>query len=168
MRWNPGRLLGAQGPAGRCLCAGRVQAFLQRWEGTYHEDRLRNDWLQLLGQRRDWASLPSTTPSTACRTTSEVRCYAPLIDADLANGQPQPGDEVRRLVCTASAMPTTAAPTPPAAELLAARKPSALDVAKGLPGGGGQPPRRGAQGRWKSLRPDALPTMREVNAPSSS
>ena len=29
-----------------------VQAFLQRWAGTYQEDRLRNDWLRLLGQRR--------------------------------------------------------------------------------------------------------------------
>ncbi|MBH1979110.1 MAG: lytic transglycosylase domain-containing protein, partial [Comamonadaceae bacterium] len=29
-----------------------VQAFLQRYAGSYQEDRLRNDWLLLLGQRR--------------------------------------------------------------------------------------------------------------------
>lgn len=31
-----------------------VNAFLQRYPGTYQEDRLRNDWLLLVGQRRDW------------------------------------------------------------------------------------------------------------------
>ena len=30
-----------------------VNDFLRRYAGTYQEDRLRNDWLLLLGQRRD-------------------------------------------------------------------------------------------------------------------
>src|SRR6476620_2608786 len=30
--------------------AQEVQAFMSRYAGTYQEDRLRNDWLQLLGQ----------------------------------------------------------------------------------------------------------------------
>ena len=30
-----------------------IQEFLNRFAGTYQEDRLRNDWLLLLGQRRD-------------------------------------------------------------------------------------------------------------------
>ena len=33
-----------------------VQAFLQRWRGTYQEDRLRNDWLLQLGKNRDWTT----------------------------------------------------------------------------------------------------------------
>ena len=33
-----------------------VQETMQRYADSYHEDRLRNDWLLLLGQRRDWAS----------------------------------------------------------------------------------------------------------------
>src|SRR5574343_1224643 len=33
-----------------------VQAFLQRYAGTYYEDRLRNDWLLQAGKRRDWAT----------------------------------------------------------------------------------------------------------------
>jgi soluble lytic murein transglycosylase len=52
-----------------------VQGFLQRWAGTYQEDRLRNDWLLLLGQRRDWAQLPSSTPVPHA-DDKEVRCYA--------------------------------------------------------------------------------------------
>ena len=31
-----------------------VQDFFARYPGTYQEDRLRADWLLLLGQRRDW------------------------------------------------------------------------------------------------------------------
>ena len=31
-----------------------VQAFIARYAGTYQEDRMRNDWLLLSGQRRDW------------------------------------------------------------------------------------------------------------------
>lgn len=34
--------------------AEEVDAFLTRYHGTYQEDRLRNDWLLILGQRRDW------------------------------------------------------------------------------------------------------------------
>ena len=30
-----------------------IQAFLQRWQGSYVEDRLRNDWLLLLGKNGD-------------------------------------------------------------------------------------------------------------------
>ena len=32
-----------------------VQDFVARYPNTYQEDRLRNDWLLLLGQRRDWS-----------------------------------------------------------------------------------------------------------------
>ena len=34
-----------------------VQDFFARYPGTYQEDRLRADWLRLLGQRRDWPGL---------------------------------------------------------------------------------------------------------------
>jgi soluble lytic murein transglycosylase len=36
--------------------ASEVQGFFSRFAGTYQEDRLRNDWLLVLGQRRDWAA----------------------------------------------------------------------------------------------------------------
>jgi soluble lytic murein transglycosylase len=55
----------------------KCRTFMQRYAGTYQEDRLRNDWLLLLGQRRDWASLPPSTPTTACPTTAKcaaTRC----------------------------------------------------------------------------------------------
>ncbi len=63
-----------------------VQDFLQRYAGTYQEDRLRNDWLLLLGQRRDWGRFAEQHPSYRMSDDREVRCYALLIDH--IKGQP--------------------------------------------------------------------------------
>ena len=57
-----------------------VQVFLQRWAGTYQEDRLRNDWLRLLGQRRDWARFADLHPAFRMGDDREVGCYAATID----------------------------------------------------------------------------------------
>ncbi|MBP8091872.1 MAG: lytic transglycosylase domain-containing protein, partial [Giesbergeria sp.] len=57
-----------------------VQVFLQRWAGTYQEDRLRNDWLRQLGQRRDWARFAELHPSFRMGDDREVSCYATTID----------------------------------------------------------------------------------------
>jgi soluble lytic murein transglycosylase len=74
-----------------------VQDFFSRYAGTYQEDRLRNDWLLLLGQRRDWAAFEAEYPKYRMNDDREVRCYAllvehlknPALDARLA-------DEVRK------------------------------------------------------------------------
>src|SRR6187549_607244 len=39
-----------------------VQDFFTRYAGSYQEDRLRNDWLLLLGQRRDWTNFEAEYP----------------------------------------------------------------------------------------------------------
>ena len=57
-----------------------VQAFLTRYAGTYQEDRLRNDWLLLLGQRRDWGNFAAEYPKFRMNDDKEVRCYALHID----------------------------------------------------------------------------------------
>ncbi len=59
--------------------ASEVEAFLQRWAGTYQEDRLRNDRLLLLGQRRDWARFSALHPQFRMGDDREVRCYAVTI-----------------------------------------------------------------------------------------
>ncbi len=74
-----------------------VQDFYNRYPGTYQEDRLRNDWLLLLGQRREWAAFAAEYPNYRMGDDREVRCYAllvehlknPTADAKLA-------DEVRK------------------------------------------------------------------------
>ncbi len=57
-----------------------VQAAMQSIAGTYQEDRLRNDWLQLLGARRDWGNFSSEYAKYRMHDDREVRCYALHID----------------------------------------------------------------------------------------
>lgn len=56
--------------------AQEVNDFLNRYAGTYQEDRLRNDWLLMAGQRRDWASFAAEYPRFRMRDDMQVRCYA--------------------------------------------------------------------------------------------
>jgi soluble lytic murein transglycosylase len=60
--------------------AQEVQDFYARYPGTYQEDRLRNDWLLLLGQRRDWAAFAAEHPNYRMGDDREVRCYALLVE----------------------------------------------------------------------------------------
>ncbi len=75
-----------------------VQDFFTRYAGTYQEDRLRNDWLLLLGQRRDWTTFEAEYPKYRMKDDREVRCYALLVTA-VRDGPAAPaglGEEVRR------------------------------------------------------------------------
>jgi soluble lytic murein transglycosylase len=60
--------------------AAEVQSVLQSLAGTYQEDRLRNDWLQLLGQRRDWTAFSDEYAKFRMHDDREVRCYALHVD----------------------------------------------------------------------------------------
>ena len=57
-----------------------IQQFLNRFVGTYQEDRLRNDWLRLLGQRREWGSFMAEYPNFRMNDDRSVQCYALLTD----------------------------------------------------------------------------------------
>jgi len=74
-----------------------VQAFLARYAGSYQEDRLRNDWLLLLGERRDWGNFSAEHPQYRMGDDRDVRCYAWLIE-HVKNGPgqtPRLADDVR-------------------------------------------------------------------------
>ncbi len=76
-----------------------VQDFMARYAGTYQEDRLRNDWLLLLGQRRQWSAFAAELPNFRMNDDREVRCYGLLVD-HLRQGPaaaPHLGEEVHRL-----------------------------------------------------------------------
>ncbi len=78
--------------------AQEVQDFASRYAGTYQEDRLRADWLMVLGQRRDWASFAAELPRYRMNDDKELRCYA-LLAQHLREGTGAPAglaDEVRR------------------------------------------------------------------------
>jgi soluble lytic murein transglycosylase len=52
-----------------------VEAFYQRWSGSYVEDRMRNDWLLELGRRRDWLAFVRDYPRFRMNDDREVSCY---------------------------------------------------------------------------------------------
>jgi soluble lytic murein transglycosylase len=58
------------------VTAQEVQDFFARFPGSYQEDRLRADWLLLLGQKRDWAAFAAGYPSYRMGDDKELRCYA--------------------------------------------------------------------------------------------
>ena len=63
-----------------------VRAFLQRWAGTYQEDRLRADWLLLAGKRSDWDEFAAHYPHFRMRDDANLRCWdiVRLLDAGSA------------------------------------------------------------------------------------
>jgi soluble lytic murein transglycosylase len=75
-----------------------VRAFFNRYPATYQEDRLRNDWLLLLGQRRDWTTLSDEHQHYRMRDDRELRCY--FLTVELLEKGPQASasiaDEVRK------------------------------------------------------------------------
>jgi soluble lytic murein transglycosylase len=59
---------------------GEIQAFFNRFAGTYQEDRLRNDWLLLLGKNRDWGTFTAEYPNFRMNDDRSVQCYALLTE----------------------------------------------------------------------------------------
>ncbi|MFN0003642.1 MAG: transglycosylase SLT domain-containing protein [Burkholderiaceae bacterium] len=57
-----------------------VKDFFKTYANTYQEDRLRNDWLLLLGSRRDWTTFASEYPAYRMRDDRELLCYGLLIE----------------------------------------------------------------------------------------
>lgn len=64
-----------------------IEAFYQRWPGSYVEDRLRNDWLLELGRRRAWADFQRDMPRFRMNDDREVTCYALWAEYELARPQ---------------------------------------------------------------------------------
>ncbi len=76
-----------------------IRQALDRIAGTYQEDRLRADWLQLLGERREWGLFEQEYARYRMRDERELRCYALLAQAlrDDAATAPALAEEVERL-----------------------------------------------------------------------
>jgi soluble lytic murein transglycosylase len=75
-----------------------IRSFLTRYAGSYQEDRLRADWLQLLGQRREWETFAQEYPRYRMRDDKELRCYALLVQylTEGPKAEPTLADDVRR------------------------------------------------------------------------
>ena len=69
-----------------------VLAFLEAQPGTYLADRLRADWLKVLGKRADWQTFDRELPPLL-NDDLEIRCYAWM--SRLMRGDASANDEAR-------------------------------------------------------------------------
>lgn len=60
--------------------ASEVQDFFTRYAGTYQEDRLRAEWLLLLGRNRDWGAFNREYAKYRMGDDKSVRCYGLLAE----------------------------------------------------------------------------------------
>lgn len=60
--------------------AQEIRSMLDRYRGTYWEDRLRNDWLLELGKAQDWASFDAERPRFRMNDDRQVQCYGLMSD----------------------------------------------------------------------------------------
>lgn len=56
----------------------QVVAFLNQYQGTALADRLRNDWLLVLGKRKDWARFDAEYAKFVLDDDTQVKCYSLL------------------------------------------------------------------------------------------
>jgi soluble lytic murein transglycosylase len=54
----------------------QIQRFLQQYDGTAIADRLRNDYLTVLGARHDWRTFMAEYPRFQLDDDTQVKCYA--------------------------------------------------------------------------------------------
>ncbi|MGD9772729.1 transglycosylase SLT domain-containing protein [Diaphorobacter sp.] len=137
-----------------------VTAFLQRWAGTYQEDRLRNDWLLLLGQRRDWDRFAEFHPQFRMGDDREVHCYALAIDQVKGQAGQGAGAEVLRHWYALRDVDDGCSHA--ASEMLAARQIKPLDVWRKARLGAEANRLRVVRKAVEIVAPDALEQLRQV------
>ncbi|MGB4346793.1 MAG: transglycosylase SLT domain-containing protein [Burkholderiaceae bacterium] len=55
---------------------GEIRSYLQRYEGSAIADRLRNDWLLILGRAQSWRVFDEQYPLFALNDDTQLKCYA--------------------------------------------------------------------------------------------
>jgi soluble lytic murein transglycosylase len=140
-----------------------VQDFFARYPGTYQEDRLRNDWLLLLGERRDWDGFSAALPGFRMNDDPQVRCYAILVESLRTGTATQAqADEVRRNWLGQKEADDGCLTA--AERMVAARLMSPNDAWKKARLAMEANRAQAARGAVAIAAPDALPLFEEVNA----
>ncbi|MES2071370.1 MAG: transglycosylase SLT domain-containing protein [Pseudomonadota bacterium] len=62
----------------RSASATEVKGFIGKYEGSAIADRLRNDWLLVLGYRGDWGNFDIQYPQFVVADDTQLKCYALL------------------------------------------------------------------------------------------
>ena len=137
-----------------------IQSFMQRYAGTYQEDRLRNDWLLLLGQRREWGQFADLHPHYRMSDDREVRCYALLIDQIKGTAPATVADDVRSNWYAQRDADDGC--THAAGELYSYKKLSALDIWRKARLGAEANRPRAVRAAVEIVAPEALTQLKEV------
>ncbi|QWD70300.1 transglycosylase SLT domain-containing protein [Polynucleobacter sp. UB-Siik-W21] len=66
----------AGGPRNDYSADTQVVAFLNQYQGTALADRMRNDWLLVLGKRKDWARFDAEYAKFVLDDDTQVKCYS--------------------------------------------------------------------------------------------
>ena len=69
---------GGGGPRSDYSADSQVIAFLNQYQGTALADRMRNDWLLVLGKRKDWARFDVEYAKFVLDDDTQVKCYSLL------------------------------------------------------------------------------------------
>jgi len=64
---------------------GEVRSFLSKHEGAAIGDRLRNDWLLIIGRARDWRLFDEQYPKFVLNDDTQLKCYA--LSSKMAKGE---------------------------------------------------------------------------------
>ena len=68
----------AGGPRNDYSADTQVVAFLNQYQGTALADRMRNDWLLVLGKRKDWARFDAEYAKFVLDDDTQLKCYSLL------------------------------------------------------------------------------------------
>ena len=63
----------------------QVNAFLNQYQGSAIADRMRNDWLLVLGKRKDWSNFDAEYAKFVVDDDTTVKCY--VLQSHLAQGE---------------------------------------------------------------------------------
>ena len=77
-RIKPQLFDGAGGARGDYSADAQVVTFLNQYQGTALADRMRNDWLLVLGKRKDWARFDVEYAKFVLDDDTQVKCYSLL------------------------------------------------------------------------------------------
>jgi soluble lytic murein transglycosylase len=75
----------AGGARGETIADAQVNAFLNQYQGTALADRMRNDWLLVLGKRKDWSRFDIEYSKFVLDDDTQVKCYS--LQSKLAQGE---------------------------------------------------------------------------------
>jgi soluble lytic murein transglycosylase len=94
------RMLDRRGEPTGQVADAEIRAMIERYEDQFVGDRLRNDWLLLLGKRRDWPLFDEQLPKFVLQDDPQLVCYALLskLSRTQAASQSTLGEQARELL----------------------------------------------------------------------